>query len=71
MWTTYLRTLGLTAVQGMLVADATVHAEHPNPTPDKGAASAPAEFSGPITEYELHYGIVRPNSPRTSNNEQN
>lgn len=62
MWFTYIKTLGLTAVQGLLSADSVPHPEKPEPTVNKPSIVASAISDVPLTEYELHYGIPRRNS---------
>ncbi len=62
MWFTYLKTLGLTAVQGLLSADASPHPEKPEPAASKPTVVAAAISDVPLTEYELHYGIPKRSS---------
>ncbi|MBL8814352.1 MAG: hypothetical protein JNM43_29560 [Planctomycetaceae bacterium] len=62
MWFAYVKTLGLTAVQGLLSVDSVPHPEKPEPAANKPSVVATANLDVPITAYELHYGIVRRSS---------
>lgn len=59
MWFTCFRTIGLSAIQGLLVADALTHPEKPVPASTSASVAASANIDGPLTRYELHYGIAR------------
>ena len=62
MWFTYVKTLGLTAVQGLLSVDSMPHPEKPDPAANKPSVVATANLDAPITAYELRYGIPRRSS---------
>lgn len=62
MWFTYLKALGLTAVQGLLSVDSMPHPEKPEAAVNKPSIVATAKLDAPITAYEIRYGIA----PRSS-----
>lgn len=57
MWVSYIKTLSLTAIHGVLASEAIAHSEKPDTVRTGQEVTAPAAIDGPLTAYEMHYGF--------------
>lgn len=71
MWIKYFKTLSLTAIQGVLATEAIAHPEKPEAAKSAQQQSSPRNIDGPLTEYELHYGIPQSRSRGSSSTDRN